>query len=83
MEMITDWSRLAACRDGDPDALFVQGAEQNVAKRVCRGCPVRPDCLADVLGWEASGRRHGIVAGLTPTQRARLAAQQRSEGAAA
>src|SRR5690606_24039235 len=38
MEMIADWSRLAACRDGDPDALFVQGAEQNIAKRICRGC---------------------------------------------
>ena len=49
MEMITDWSRLAACRDGDPDALFVQGAEQNIAKRICRGCPVRYECLADAL----------------------------------
>ena len=37
MEMITDWPSLAACRNGDPDALFVQGAEQNIAKRVCRG----------------------------------------------
>ena len=30
---------LAACRNGDPDALFVQGAEQNVAKRICRELP--------------------------------------------
>ena len=47
--MIADWPSQAACRTGDPDALFVQGAEQNVAKRICRGCPVRYECLADAL----------------------------------
>ena len=47
MGMIADWPSLAACRNGDPDALFVQGAEQNVAKRICRSCPVRYECLAD------------------------------------
>ncbi|MBX6751251.1 MAG: WhiB family transcriptional regulator, partial [Micromonosporaceae bacterium] len=47
MGMIADWPSQAACRHGDPDALFVQGAEQNVAKRICRGCPVRYECLAD------------------------------------
>src|SRR5690349_5600245 len=49
MTMVVDWPSLAACRNGDPDALFVQGAEQNVAKRICRGCPVRYECLADAL----------------------------------
>ncbi len=41
MGMISDWPSMAACQSGDPDALFVQGAEQNVAKRICRSCPVR------------------------------------------
>ena len=36
MGMIPDWPTMAACQNGDPDALFVQGAEQNVAKRICR-----------------------------------------------
>ena len=31
MGMISDWPSMAACQSGDPDALFVQGAEQNVA----------------------------------------------------
>src|SRR5690242_15448066 len=44
MRMVVDWPSMAACRNGDPDALFVQGAEQNVAKRICRGCPVRYEC---------------------------------------
>ena len=49
MGMISDWPSMAACQSGDPDALFVQGAEQNVAKRICRSCPVRYECLADAL----------------------------------
>src|SRR6266545_3448087 len=49
MSMVVDWPSMAACRNGDPDALFVQGAEQNVAKRICRSCPVRYECLADAL----------------------------------
>ena len=46
---ITDWTARAACRNADPDALFVQGAAQNRAKLICRGCPVRTECLADAL----------------------------------
>ncbi|MGH3451135.1 MAG: WhiB family transcriptional regulator, partial [Haloechinothrix sp.] len=43
----TDWRTGAACRDADPDGLFVRGAEQNKAKLVCMGCPVRTECLAE------------------------------------
>jgi WhiB family redox-sensing transcriptional regulator len=69
MEPITDWPRLAACRDGDPDALFVQGAEQNVAKRVCRGCPVRFECLADALDNRIE---FGVWGGMTERERRAL-----------
>src|SRR5712691_11476395 len=41
---ITDWTARAACKGTDPDELFVQGAAQNRAKLVCRGCPVRTEC---------------------------------------
>src|SRR5229473_6821266 len=44
---ITDWTARAACKGTDPDELFVQGAAQNRAKLICRGCPVRTECLAD------------------------------------
>ena len=46
---ITDWTARAACKETDPDELFVQGAAQNRAKLICRGCPVRTECLADAL----------------------------------
>src|SRR3954447_7586927 len=44
-----DWTAQAACRDIDPDELFVQGAAQNRAKTRCLGCIVRTECLADAL----------------------------------
>ena len=44
-----DWRVSASCQDSDPDGLFVRGAEQNRAKLVCMGCPVRTECLAEAL----------------------------------
>ncbi|GAA2352693.1 MULTISPECIES: WhiB family transcriptional regulator [Catellatospora] len=69
MGMVNDWPSLAACRNGDPDALFVQGAEQNVAKRVCRGCPVRYECLADALDNRIE---FGVWGGMTERERRAL-----------
>ena len=43
------WSEQAACRETDPDEMFVQGAAQNRVKQICSGCPVRMECLADAL----------------------------------
>src|SRR4051812_49360490 len=40
-----DWRVRAACRDENPDQLFVRGAEQRKARMVCFGCPVRTECL--------------------------------------
>ena len=67
--MMSDWPSLAACRNGDPDALFVQGAEQNVAKRICRGCPVRYECLADALDNRIE---FGVWGGMTERERRAL-----------
>lgn len=69
MSMVVDWPSLAACRNGDPDALFVQGAEQNVAKRICRGCPVRYECLADALDNRIE---FGVWGGMTERERRAL-----------
>src|SRR5262245_4250571 len=69
MGMVADWPSLAACRSGDPDALFVQGAEQNVAKRICRGCPVRYECLADALDNRIE---FGVWGGMTERERRAL-----------
>src|SRR5215475_5942343 len=69
MGMIADWPSMAACRSGDPDALFVQGAEQNVAKRICRSCPVRYECLADALDNRIE---FGVWGGMTERERRAL-----------
>src|SRR3712207_2960918 len=66
MGMISDWPSMAACQSGDPDALFVQGAEQNVAKRICRSCPVRYECLADALDNRIE---FGVWGGMTERER--------------
>ena len=66
---ITDWTARAACKGTDPDELFVQGAAQNRAKLICRGCPVQMTCL----NWAMdSGQESGIWGGLTEDERHRL-----------
>lgn len=66
---ITDWPSLAACLPGDPEALFVQGKEQNLAKRICRNCPVRYECLADALDNRIE---FGVWGGMTERERRAL-----------
>lgn len=67
--MMVDWASAAACREGDPDALFVQGAEQNTAKKVCKACPVRMECLADALDNHVE---FGVWGGMTERERRAL-----------
>lgn len=66
---VTDWFSQAACREDDPDALFVQGAAQNRAKQVCGGCPVRVECLADALDNRIE---FGVWGGMTERERRAL-----------
>lgn len=64
-----DWTTAAACRDVDPDELFVTGAAQNRAKAVCLGCPVRAQCLADALDNRVE---FGVWGGMTERERRAL-----------
>ena len=66
---ITDWTTRAACKGTDADELFVQGAAQNRAKLICRGCPVRTECLADALD---NGIEFGVWGGMTERERRAL-----------
>ena len=66
---ITDWTTRAACKGMDPDELFVQGEAQNRAKLICRGCPVRTECLADALD---NGIEFGVWGGMTEKERRAL-----------
>lgn len=64
-----DWTAFAACREGDPDELFVSGAEQNRVKTLCLGCPVRTECLADALDNRVE---FGVWGGMTERERRAL-----------
>lgn len=65
------------CAKVDPEMFFpVNVAGDRVAQAYCRTCPVRDACLADAMtreGRKGASGRYGIVGGLTPDQRARLA----------
>jgi WhiB family redox-sensing transcriptional regulator len=51
------------------DRHSVQGAAQNRAKLICRGCPVRTECLADALD---NGIEFGVWGGMTERERRAL-----------
>ena len=66
---VEDWASRAACKADTPDALFVRGAEQNKAKQVCAGCPVRTECLAEALDNQIEW---GVWGGMTERERRAL-----------
>jgi len=66
---MAQWAERGACRDTDPDALFVQGAAQNRAKNVCLSCVVRTECLADSLDNRIE---FGVWGGMTERERRAL-----------
>jgi len=67
--MVKVWGPQGACRQADPDALFVRGAAQQAAKNVCTGCPVIAECLADSLDNKTE---FGVWGGMTERQRRAL-----------
>ena len=66
---VEEWTSKAACRDSAPDQLFVRGAEQNKAKQLCSGCPVRTECLAEALDNQIEW---GVWGGMTERERRAL-----------
>lgn len=74
---MTDFRAFAACRDVDPEWFFPMGRPGSPgferlagpARSVCRGCPVRVECLSLALG---AGLDEGIFGGLDPAQRRAL-----------
>lgn len=70
----SNWRDQAVCREVDDELFFVDnpGTQQRV-QGVCRGCPVRVECLDDAIAYEASSyMRWGVVGGLTTIQRRAL-----------
>ncbi|MBZ8177542.1 WhiB family transcriptional regulator [Corynebacterium poyangense] len=63
---IEHWADQARCRHTNPDALFVRGAAQKGAARICDSCPVIQECRADALDNRIE---YGVWGGLTERQR--------------
>jgi WhiB family transcriptional regulator, redox-sensing transcriptional regulator len=65
------WREAALCAQTDPDSFYPErdtGSARD-AKRICRACEVRAECLAYAL---AHDERYGIWGGLSERQRRRL-----------
>lgn len=60
------WRTRGLCVERDPDLLFVVGAAQREAAKLCRGCPVKRLCLAEALDQDIE---YGVWGGLTERQR--------------
>lgn len=64
------WRERALCREADPEIFFktdktlMDSADRQQAMRICKACPVRPQCLKDGLDQPA-----GIWGGMTPEER--------------
>jgi WhiB family transcriptional regulator, redox-sensing transcriptional regulator len=64
------WQDRALCMETDPEAFFPEkGGSTREAKKVCRGCEVRAECLEYALGHD---ERFGIWGGLSEQERRRL-----------
>jgi WhiB family redox-sensing transcriptional regulator len=66
----SSWQDDALCAQTDPELFFPEkGGTTAPAKRVCRACPVRPECLEWALDAD---ERFGVLGGLSPRERRRL-----------
>jgi WhiB family redox-sensing transcriptional regulator len=64
------WQDRALCAQTDPEAFFPEkGGSTREAKRVCRSCEVRAECLEYALEHD---ERFGIWGGLSERERRRL-----------
>ena len=64
------WQERALCAQTDPEAFFPEkGGSTREAKKVCRSCEVRAECLEYALQHD---ERFGIWGGLSERERRRI-----------
>jgi len=67
------WQDLALCAETDPESFFPEkGGSIREAKRTCRSCEVRAECLEYALG---NDERYGVWGGMSERERRRLRRQ--------
>lgn len=70
--LIPAWQDDAACHAYNPDLWFPEWPKPNeyrLARRICKGCPVREQCAQYALD---NGIRYGMFGGLTPGERQKI-----------
>lgn len=68
-----EWQDQALCAQTDPEAFFPEkGGSTREAKRICKACAVRDECLEYALEHD---ERFGIWGGLSDRERRRLKKQ--------
>lgn len=66
----TSWEDRALCAETDAEAFFpLKGQSSAPAKKVCRECPVKVECLEYALAAEI---RDGVWGGLSERERRKL-----------
>ena len=66
----SDWRDYALCAQTDPEAFFPEkGGSTREAKKTCRGCFVREQCLTYALEHD---ERFGVWGGLSERERRRM-----------
>lgn len=71
------WQARAACNEAEvyPETFYPdKGMSAKAAKKVCRGCPVRRECLEYALAYD---ERFGIWGGLSERERRRVKRERR------
>lgn len=77
-----DWRHRAACVGEDPELFFPTGKtgpallQIEEAKVVCRGCPVRDECLETAQELSLD---HGVWGGLSEDERRELRRRQKNQ----
>lgn len=65
-----EWQERSSCSSTDPEAWFPDlGGSSRYAKRICKGCEVKDECLEYAL---AHDERFGIWGGLSERERRKL-----------
>lgn len=75
------WTELARCTEVGTDLFFPEKGESSApAKRICRACEVRPECLDYALDHSI---RFGVWGGTSDGERRRIRRQERQLRSAA
>ena len=82
---MTDWMEDGDCRDRDPELWFPLAFSREFQQQidfaisVCRGCPVRTECLT----YATDNALHGIWGGTTDDERLKTRRRQKRQKAGA